>query len=84
MWFTLVASWAEYERDLISRRTREKMALARASGVHLGRPRKLSIDQVRAAQGRIANGNPVSREARRLGVSCDTLRRAMSRYRFAA
>ena len=83
-WFIDAVNNAEYERTVISRRTKEKMEAARRRGQHLGRPCKLTADQVRAAQGRIANGNPIAREAIRLGVSYDTLKRAMDRERLAA
>ena len=39
---TLFALFAEVERDLISERTREGLAKARASGRKLGRPKKLA------------------------------------------
>jgi len=37
----VLAAAAEYERDLISLRTKEGMAQRRSEGVHLGRPRQL-------------------------------------------
>lgn len=41
----ILASFAEFERDLIGKRTREALAVRRAQGVRLGRRRTLS-DQV--------------------------------------
>ncbi|WP_344470646.1 recombinase family protein, partial [Nakamurella flavida] len=46
----VLASAAEYERELIGARTREGMAQRRAEGVHLGRPSTLptaSVDRIR-------------------------------------
>lgn len=42
----VLAAAAEYERDLIGARTREGMAQRRAEGIHVGRPRKLSVSVV--------------------------------------
>jgi DNA invertase Pin-like site-specific DNA recombinase len=39
----VLAAAAEYERDLVSARTKEGMAQRRAEGVHVGRPRTLSL-----------------------------------------
>jgi DNA invertase Pin-like site-specific DNA recombinase len=44
----VLAAAAEYERDLIGARTREGMAQRRSEGVHVGRPRDLSITTVEA------------------------------------
>ena len=41
-WFIDTASWAEYERAIISRRTKEKMAHAKLQGKHMGRPFKIA------------------------------------------
>ncbi|MEL6379621.1 MAG: recombinase family protein, partial [Pseudomonadota bacterium] len=38
--FRGLASAAEFERDLISVRTKEGMAAAKRRGVHVGRPRR--------------------------------------------
>lgn len=43
---TLLGAFAELERDLISRRTREGLAAARAKGVRLGRPPALPEEVV--------------------------------------
>jgi DNA invertase Pin-like site-specific DNA recombinase len=46
----VLATFAPYERRLISQRTREALALKRSQGVHLGRPPKMSqyvIDRIR-------------------------------------
>ena len=38
--FHIMAALAEYERSLISERTKAGMQAAKARGVHVGRPRK--------------------------------------------
>lgn len=48
-WFIDTASWAEYERAIISRRTKERLAFAKARGQHIGRPFKLSEKRLKAA-----------------------------------
>lgn len=45
-WYIHAASDAEYERAVISRRTREQMAAAKRRGKKFGRPRKLSKAEI--------------------------------------
>lgn len=45
LYFHLIGAFAEFERNLISERTKAGMAAAKARGVKMGRPRKL--DHVR-------------------------------------
>ena len=40
LFFTIVAAFAQYERQCLSRRTKEGMAAARRRGKHIGRPKK--------------------------------------------
>lgn len=42
----VLASAAQYERELIGARTREGMAQRKAEGVHIGRPRALAMETV--------------------------------------
>jgi DNA invertase Pin-like site-specific DNA recombinase len=46
MQLSMFASVARFERDRISERTREALAVKRAQGVRLGRPSTLSLDVV--------------------------------------
>lgn len=79
-WFIDTASWAEYERAIISRRTKEKMAAAKRRGQHLGRPYALSDDRVIAAHKNVVEGQiPISHVAGKLNVSHDTLTRGFKR-----
>jgi DNA invertase Pin-like site-specific DNA recombinase len=42
----MLATFAEFERDMISARTKEGLAAAKAKGVHIGRPRQAPADVV--------------------------------------
>src|SRR5690606_10112260 len=50
---TMLSGIAEFERRMLSRRTKEGLAAARARGKVLGRPRKLSDRQVDSARRRL-------------------------------
>lgn len=80
MLFGQLAVFAEFEREQIRERTKAGMAAAKARGKHVGRPRKLSVAQVRKAVRLIGEGRrslvSVSRE---FEVSVVTLSRAMGR-----
>ena len=54
----VLAIFAQFERRLIGQRTKDALAVKRAQGVRLGRPRKMSEDTVERI-----------RELRRLGMS---------------
>ena len=47
MFFNILATFAEFESDLICMRTRQGMAVARAKGKLRGKPPKLSARQAR-------------------------------------
>ncbi|MEM7173274.1 MAG: recombinase family protein [Pseudomonadota bacterium] len=84
-WFIDTASWAEYERAIISRRTREKMAEAKRRGKHVGRPFKLKRSRViQAYQILIRQEADLNTLADRYKVSPITLRRAFKRFGLAA
>lgn len=79
-WFIDTASWAEYERAIISRRTKEKMAAAKRRGQHLGRPYSLSDDKVQAAYKKVMEERlTISHVAGQFSVSHDTLTRGFKR-----
>lgn len=71
-------AFAELERALISERTKAGMEAARARGVHVGRPRKLTIEQTAQAKREIEAGNhSTASMAKILNVSPQTLTRAI-------
>ena len=77
--FHLMGAIAEFERSLITERTRAGIAAARKRGKHLGRPVALSREQVRHARALIDGGESPAAVASSLGVSRSTLYRAMQK-----
>ena len=76
----ILAALAEFERELISERTKAGMAAARRRGIHVGRPRKLSPQQIDEARALAESGTEtLARIAARLKVDVTTLRRALGR-----
>ena len=80
LFFTLLAAFAEFERDLIRARTREGMAVARAKGHLKGRAPKLTAQQ-RAwlLRAHAAGEHSVSELAGLLGVGRSTVYRELQR-----
>lgn len=79
LFFTLLAAFAEFERELLRARTREGMAIARAKGRLRGRAPKLSTAQRRHLLALVAAGEHSPAEiGALLGVSRSTV------YRIAA
>ena len=76
MFFQIAASFAEYERALISERTKAGLKAARARGAKMGRPHALTDEQKETARKLRKAGESVSAIARILGVSRATVRRA--------
>ena len=66
---------AEFERELISARTSEGRARAKARGVRLGRKPKLTPHQTREALARREAGEPLTEIARSYNVSHSTISR---------
>lgn len=77
--YRILAAFAEHERDNISVRTKAGMEAAKARGVILGRPRKLSPASLMKARQIIAGGSTARAAARALKVSPITLARALKR-----
>ncbi|WOI53047.1 recombinase family protein [Parvularcula sp. LCG005] len=78
--FHIFGSMAEFERDLISDRTRAGQQAAKARGVHVGRRPKLTGAQVAHASVMIGTGqHTVSSMANVLRVDRTTLWRALKR-----
>ena len=78
--FHIMAALAQFERALISERTKAGMLSARLRGRHVGRPRKLDDGLLMATISDI-DGKPggITDAAQRLGVSRATVYRAMKR-----
>lgn len=78
--FHVMGAIAEFERSLISERTRAGMAAAKARGQHLGRERKISDEDALWAMQTIELGRMTPLEVgKMLNVSQPTLRRALAR-----
>lgn len=80
--FHMMAALAQFERSLISERTRAGMAAARARGIKLGRKPVLSASQERQAL-RLLETRSLSAVAERFLVHPRTLRRLRERHRIA-
>ncbi len=76
--FHVMGALAQFERALISERTKAGMKAAKQRGQVLGRPRKLTDDQIREAGLLIAGGTPRKTVARFFGVAPETLRRSLA------
>lgn len=75
--FHVLGALAEFERSLISERTRAGLAAAKLRGAKLGRPPKLNARQVRRAIHCLQSCS-LRRVARRFAVSPLTLKRAIN------
>ncbi|WP_434056536.1 recombinase family protein [Georgenia sunbinii] len=76
--FTMMAAFAELERDLIRERTMAGLAAARAQGRTGGRPRVMDPDKLAIARARRANGESPTDIAKALGVSRATVYRSLA------
>jgi DNA invertase Pin-like site-specific DNA recombinase len=73
---TVLGGLAEFERELIRARTSEGRERAKARGVHMGRPPKLTAHQKKDALKDLANGTASQADlARRFNVSQSTISR---------
>jgi len=77
--FHIFAAMAEFERNLISERTRAGLDAARLRGNFGGRPPKMTADQITAAKKLITGENALKRAdvAKMFGVSRSTLYREL-------
>lgn len=72
---TVLGGLAEFERDLIRSRTGQGRERAKARGVKMGRPPKLTPHQVQEARRRRDAGEPMRDIARSYNVSHSTISR---------
>jgi DNA invertase Pin-like site-specific DNA recombinase len=76
----VLASMAEFERELAKERTALKRAASRANGTTFGRPRKVAdAEHIATAKKMKADGHTAKDIAKYLGVSRATLYRYLSR-----
>jgi DNA invertase Pin-like site-specific DNA recombinase len=81
--FRIAAALADVGRTQRGERARRGMSAAKERGRHVGRPPKLSLEQVRQAEQRVAAGEAVASVAAEFHVSALTLRRAFEAHRNA-
>jgi DNA invertase Pin-like site-specific DNA recombinase len=74
----ILASVAEYEREIIRERVLAGVRSAQAAGVHCGRPRAVTTPRATAARTLLAGGHSLPQAARAIGVSVRTLQRALA------
>lgn len=77
--YTVMSAFAEFERKVLSQRTKEGLAAARKRGATLGRPPKLTLQMLNEARSRIAAGQSVCGVAQQLDVAPWSLTRALRR-----
>ncbi|MGH3220145.1 MAG: recombinase family protein [Streptosporangiaceae bacterium] len=76
--FTMMAAFAELERDIIHERTMAGLVAARAQGRGGGRPTVMDPDKLGAARARHARGESPTQIAKALGVSRASVYRHLS------
>lgn len=80
LFFTLVASFAEFEREIMRARTIDGLASARARGRVGGRKPAMSSAKIATAKQMYADSRPVKEIAEVLGVSRPTVYRALENH----
>lgn len=75
----MIGTFSEFERSILTERTAAGLAAAKSRGVRLGRPPKLTSEQVALARRQLDSGEPPSMVARGYGVSRSTLYLHLSR-----
>jgi len=78
--YTFISALAEFERRLLSERTKQGIEAARRRGKRIGRPPKLNRDQLlKAARQKARSGKSYAAVAKTYGVEGWTLARALRR-----
>lgn len=73
--FTMLAAFAQFERELLLERQREGIAKAKVEGKYKGRIKKIDNDQIKRAMKK--EGASFRKVAKELGISLSTVQRAM-------
>lgn len=77
LFFTMIAAFAEFEREIMRARTLDGLAAARARGRKGGRKSALTASQTEIARTLVNSGKPITQVAVDLGVSRPTIYRAV-------
>ena len=80
LFFTMIAAFAEFEREIMRARTLDGLAAARARGRSGGRKPALSKSQSELAKNLVASGESITQVALDLGVSRPTIYRAIDSW----
>lgn len=75
MTMEVIATVAEFERDLLTERTQAGLARAKSQGKKLGRPQSLGEAAIKAVVTRLAQGEAVAALAREFGTSHQSIMR---------
>lgn len=78
LFFTMVAAFAEFEREIMRARTIDGLAAARARGRYGGRKPALKPTQADLARKLVSDGVSITQVAADLGVSRPTIYRALN------
>lgn len=73
--FNVMASFAEFERELIRERQREGVQIAKSKGLYKGRKREMTEERVQEIHTRVAAGESKAQIAKAMEISRDTLYR---------
>ena len=68
----MIGIFAELERNIISRRTKDSLAYKKSIGVKLGRPSALTVDKVEQLEFMMNRGKSVKEMCEKLGISKPT------------
>ena len=80
--YTIMSALAEFERHMLIQRTKEGMEAARQRGVRLGRPPKLTPEQIADAKYHISNRlSTIDELAEKNNVSKWTIERALDKVK---
>lgn len=79
LFFTMIAAFAEFEREIMRSRTMDGLAAARSRGRKGGRKPTMSPSKITTARSMYAAGTTVSEIASILGVSRPTIYRVLDR-----
>ncbi|EFO32551.1 DNA-invertase [Roseibium sp. TrichSKD4] len=78
--YTVIAAVAQHERERISERVQQGQAIAKAKGVHIGRPPVMTPCDIRIAKRKLDNGEcTISEIANQFGIHPWTVTRSLRR-----
>ena len=75
---SMVGAFAELERSMIRSRQAEGIALAKARGAYMGRPRSVTDEQISKLKAALAQGVPLTKATRKVGISRTTAYRYLA------